>query len=63
MPKYFLDREVKSAHGSQTFSVEANSLEEAKQKFEETGGEYELEEVEVTRLSPMDLDSIYSEDA
>jgi len=58
--KYYLDRDVTSADGSQTFYVFADSLEEAKQKFIAGDSDIEHSEVEVTQLADMELADIYT---
>jgi hypothetical protein len=57
--KYNLDVEIKSAQGTQEFRIEANSKEEAIEKFKK--GECELidSDVEVTALEEPDISAIY----
>jgi hypothetical protein len=54
MGKYTFIRDVINADGHQQFVVEADSIEHAKEVAKETGGEFDCEEVEVTRLGEAD---------
>jgi hypothetical protein len=59
MPTYTVTRPVLEATGSQWFTVEADSAEEAKRKVEAGEGEFAGEEIEVRvlgRSSRVDLD-------
>lgn len=51
MPKYMIPVDVTAAHGHQTFSVVADSPEEAIGVFKNGGGEFEEEEIEVLNLA------------
>lgn len=50
MPKFLVTTSVTAAAGHQYWEVEADSIEEAKIKFDEDGGEFINEEVEVTDI-------------
>ncbi|MBT4091416.1 MAG: DUF1381 domain-containing protein [Deltaproteobacteria bacterium] len=60
--KYNVEREVTAARGWQTFQVEADSLEEAKEKFLNGEAVIVAEEIEVLSLSKWDFDEIYEEE-
>lgn len=53
MKKFQIVRSVQDASGHQIFEVEANSKEEAAEKFRNGEGDFVSEEVEVTSLSPI----------
>ncbi|MCK5615037.1 hypothetical protein KAR91_74935 [Candidatus Pacearchaeota archaeon] len=59
--KYYLDRNVIAAFGTQTFVVDADSLEKAKKKFLSGESDIEYSEVEVTKLDEYDFDEIYTD--
>ena len=50
-----------AASGTQTFVVEANSMEEANDKFLKGESDIEASEVEVTRLDEYNFDEIYTD--
>ena len=58
--KYYLDRNVIAASGTQTFVVDADSLEKAKKKFLSGESNIESSEVEVTKLDEYNFDEIYT---
>lgn len=59
--KYYADRNVTSASGTQTFVVEADTTEEAKEMFKSGKSTIASNDVEVTDLSDWDWDTLYSE--
>jgi hypothetical protein len=48
--RFLFDHEVKSVHGTQTFYVDADSLEEARALMASSGGTFYAQEIEVTDL-------------
>ena len=58
--KYYLDKNVIAASGTQTFVVDADSLEKAKKKFLSGESNIESSEVEVTKLDEYNFDEIYT---
>ena len=58
--KYQLMRDVRHWEGSQTFEVQADTLDEAGQKFIKGEGDIVEHDVEVTALFEIDLNEIYS---
>lgn len=55
------ERIIAAAGGSQEFEVEADTIEEARSKFEKGEGELVATECEVTDLDEYDLDNIWEE--
>ena len=53
--KFYFMRTVEAASGWQTFSVEARSEAEARVILAKSGGQFEEEEVEITRVSAPEL--------
>ncbi len=60
MKQFFVDRDVTSASGTQTFMVTAENEEEAKGKFLREEGDIFSNDVEVLDLGPYDFDTLYS---
>ena len=58
MNKYMITRPIKSAHGHQSWIVEAPSLAEALAILEAGGGEFAGEEVEVTGLGEPEVEEL-----
>lgn len=56
MKRYLFTAEVLLAEGSQTFRVDANSLEEAQQILSNGGGDIYVHEVEVVSLGEFELE-------
>ena len=52
--KFYADRDVTAAEGTQTFSVEAETQKEAMKKFEAREGELYSNDVDVIDLGPWD---------
>lgn len=61
--KYRCTRDAISVGGDQEFEVEADSIEEAREKFARGEGEFVADNTEISCLSPYDLDSIWQEDS
>ena len=59
--RYRLTFPITSTHGSQTFTVEASSPQEAKQKHTDGESEFEAEEVDVMSLGEPDVEEIEPE--
>lgn len=57
--KYVIPLEVKSCNGNQEFIVEADSIEEAIEKFKNGEGEFLSEEIEVMDFEEIDVSAIY----
>lgn len=55
MPKYRIGLSVENASGTQWFTVEADSPQNAVDVYNKHGGEFEFEEIEVTELSKADV--------
>ena len=58
MAKFRITRNVESASGFQTYTCDAKTKEDALRLFQQGKGEFEFEEVEITELSPAELDDI-----
>jgi len=61
MSKYFINIDIIGATGAQTFECDADSKEEAFEKFKKGEGEFVCEEVEPV-LGTLDLGDVYAED-
>lgn len=51
MPKFLITTGVVSASGWQLWEVEAETIEEARKKFDAEGGDFVEEEIEVTDIA------------
>lgn len=58
MAKFRITRNVESASGFQAYTCDAKTKEAALRLFQQGKGEFEFEEVEITELSPAELDDI-----
>lgn len=58
MAQFRITRNVESASGFQTYTCDAKTKEDALRLFQQGKGEFEFEEVEITELSPAELDDI-----
>jgi hypothetical protein len=57
--KFYADRDVAAAEGTQTYWVEADTEEEAMEKFESGQGDLSSNDVEVLELGPWDWGTLY----
>ena len=62
MSRYFTERQIDSVGGDDTFCVEADSPEEAIEKFKAGEGVLVESGVEVMGYCPWDFDTLYCED-
>lgn len=62
MSRYFTDRQIDSVGGDDTFCVEADSPEEAMEKFEADEGVIVESGAEVMSYHPWDFDTLRCED-
>jgi len=58
--KFYADRDVAAAEGTQTYCVEAETEKEAIEKFEAGEGDLSSSDVEVMELGPWDWGTLYS---
>jgi hypothetical protein len=62
MPTFQIDRDVINANGTQSFQCEADSIEEAYEKFKHGDDRMVSSDVEVTELSRITSQEIYIAD-